>query len=228
MSKAQQGDWGSRPTLGPELCCGFRLWLLSWGPRGALGSWWAPSNGSLVLVWQVWFQNRRAKEKRLKKDAGRHRWGQFYKSVKRSRGGSKQEKESSAEDCGVSDSELSFRGEHRWRGVAEAGGQAPGLQWSPHSGRILLQASPAPRCHVQRRVGGSEGGPSGGDKAAETRALLPMHGCWVLRPVGPTPPLLAHVAGKESSVPACALSPLLAPPPPPPLREVAPSHDPLE
>uniref|UniRef100_A0A8B9UUW1 LIM homeobox 4 n=1 Tax=Anas zonorhyncha TaxID=75864 RepID=A0A8B9UUW1_9AVES len=58
---------------------------------------------------QVWFQNRRAKEKRLKKDAGRHRWGQFYKSVKRSRGGGKLEKESSAEDCGVSDSELSFR-----------------------------------------------------------------------------------------------------------------------
>ncbi|KAI4536717.1 hypothetical protein MG293_012920 [Ovis ammon polii] len=62
-----------------------------------------------MRVVQVWFQNRRAKEKRLKKDAGRHRWGQFYKSVKRSRAGSKQEKESSAEDCGVSDSELSFR-----------------------------------------------------------------------------------------------------------------------
>lgn len=60
---------------------------------------------------QVWFQNRRAKEKRLKKDAGRHRWGQFYKSVKRSRGSSKTEKESSADDAGLSDSELSFRGE---------------------------------------------------------------------------------------------------------------------
>lgn len=68
---------------------------------------------------QVWFQNRRAKEKRLKKDAGRHRWGQFYKSVKRSRGGGKLEKESSAEDCGVSDSELSFRGEQE--GSAERG-----------------------------------------------------------------------------------------------------------
>lgn len=79
-----------------------------------------------MLVWQVWFQNRRAKEKRLKKDAGRHRWGQFYKSVKRSRGGSKQEKESSAEDCGVSDSELSFRGEQGCRGEAQALGEAPG------------------------------------------------------------------------------------------------------
>uniref|UniRef100_A0A803V4N8 LIM homeobox 4 n=1 Tax=Ficedula albicollis TaxID=59894 RepID=A0A803V4N8_FICAL len=64
-----------------------------------------------MRVVQVWFQNRRAKEKRLKKDAGRHRWGQFYKSVKRSRGAGKLEKESSAEECGVSDSELSFREE---------------------------------------------------------------------------------------------------------------------
>lgn len=62
------------------------------------------------LTRQVWFQNRRAKEKRLKKDAGRHRWTQFYKSVKRSRGGTKVEKESSADDAGLSDSELSFRG----------------------------------------------------------------------------------------------------------------------
>lgn len=83
---------------------------------------------SLSLSLQVWFQNRRAKEKRLKKDAGRHRWGQFYKSVKRSRAGSKQEKESSAEDCGVSDSELSFRGEQGWRQQAETLGKSPGEQ----------------------------------------------------------------------------------------------------
>ncbi|KAM9383928.1 LOW QUALITY PROTEIN: LIM/homeobox protein Lhx4 [Pholidichthys leucotaenia] len=62
-----------------------------------------------MRVVQVWFQNRRAKEKRLKKDAGRHRWTQFYKSVKRSRGETKVEKESSADDAGLSDSELSFR-----------------------------------------------------------------------------------------------------------------------
>ncbi|XP_065528684.1 LIM/homeobox protein Lhx4 isoform X2 [Lathamus discolor] len=77
-----------------------------------------------MRVVQVWFQNRRAKEKRLKKDAGRHRWGQFYKSVKRSRAGGKLEKESSAEDCGVSDSELSFRGE-RGSGTGQGGRGAP-------------------------------------------------------------------------------------------------------
>lgn len=101
---------------------------LSWGPWGPWVCGGCSLSGSLLLVRQVWFQNRRAKEKRLKKDAGRHRWGQFYKSVKRSRGGSKQEKESSAEDCGVSDSELSFRGEQGWRGEAEALGKAPWKQ----------------------------------------------------------------------------------------------------
>ncbi|KAF2353248.1 Zinc finger LIM-type [Trinorchestia longiramus] len=35
-----------------------------------------------MRVVQVWFQNRRAKEKRLKKDAGRSRWGQYFRSMK--------------------------------------------------------------------------------------------------------------------------------------------------
>ncbi|XP_049272782.1 LIM/homeobox protein Lhx3 [Dermacentor andersoni] len=33
-----------------------------------------------MRVVQVWFQNRRAKEKRLKKDAGKTRWGDFFRS----------------------------------------------------------------------------------------------------------------------------------------------------
>ncbi|XP_073675559.1 LIM/homeobox protein Lhx4 [Garra rufa] len=75
-----------------------------------------------MRVVQVWFQNRRAKEKRLKKDAGRHRWGQFYKSVKRSRGSSKTEKESSADDAGLSDSELSFRDDQILSDLGHANG----------------------------------------------------------------------------------------------------------
>ncbi|XP_051858929.1 LIM/homeobox protein Lhx3 isoform X3 [Drosophila sulfurigaster albostrigata] len=35
-----------------------------------------------MRVVQVWFQNRRAKEKRLKKDAGRTRWSQYFRSMK--------------------------------------------------------------------------------------------------------------------------------------------------
>ncbi|KAL5281297.1 LHX3 family protein [Megaselia abdita] len=35
-----------------------------------------------MRVVQVWFQNRRAKEKRLKKDAGRTRWSNYFRSMK--------------------------------------------------------------------------------------------------------------------------------------------------
>ncbi|KAL5237068.1 PREDICTED: LIM/homeobox protein Lhx3 isoform X1 [Diuraphis noxia] len=35
-----------------------------------------------MRVVQVWFQNRRAKEKRLKKDAGRSRWSQYFRTMK--------------------------------------------------------------------------------------------------------------------------------------------------
>jgi len=31
---------------------------------------------------QVWFQNRRAKEKRLKKDAGRQRWSPYFRPMR--------------------------------------------------------------------------------------------------------------------------------------------------
>ncbi|XP_067295977.1 LIM/homeobox protein Lhx3 [Pseudorasbora parva] len=64
-----------------------------------------------MRVVQVWFQNRRAKEKRLKKDAGRQRWGQYFRNMKRSRGGSKSDKDSTQEEGMDSDAEVSFTDE---------------------------------------------------------------------------------------------------------------------
>ena len=58
----------------------------------------------------MWFQNRRAKEKRLKKDAGRQRWGQYFRSMKRARGGPKSDKDSVQEEGQDSDADVSFTG----------------------------------------------------------------------------------------------------------------------
>ncbi|KAJ8379778.1 hypothetical protein SKAU_G00005560 [Synaphobranchus kaupii] len=63
-----------------------------------------------MRVVQVWFQNRRAKEKRLKKDAGRQRWGQYFRSMKRSRGSAK-EKDDVLDESMDSDAEVSFADE---------------------------------------------------------------------------------------------------------------------
>uniref|UniRef100_UPI00398E7EDB LIM/homeobox protein Lhx3 isoform X1 n=1 Tax=Pristiophorus japonicus TaxID=55135 RepID=UPI00398E7EDB len=65
-----------------------------------------------MRVVQVWFQNRRAKEKRLKKDAGRQRWGQYFRNIKRSRASSKSDKDSAQDDGVASDAEVSFTDEH--------------------------------------------------------------------------------------------------------------------
>lgn len=70
----------------------------------------------------MWFQNRRAKEKRLKKDAGRQRWGQYFRSMKRARGGSKSDKDSVQEEGQDSDAEVSFTGTGR-PGAATAAAQ---------------------------------------------------------------------------------------------------------
>ena len=69
-----------------------------------------PNLQCLLFLPQVWFQNRRAKEKRLKKDAGRQRWGQYFRNMKRSRGSSKSDKDSIQEEGMDSDAEVSFTG----------------------------------------------------------------------------------------------------------------------
>lgn len=71
---------------------------------------WLKKMSSSFLTLQVWFQNRRAKEKRLKKDAGRQRWGQYFRNMKRSRGSSKSDKDSIQEEGMDSDAEVSFTG----------------------------------------------------------------------------------------------------------------------
>ncbi|KPP61373.1 LIM/homeobox protein Lhx3-like [Scleropages formosus] len=89
-----------------------------------------------MRVVQVWFQNRRAKEKRLKKDAGRQRWGQYFRSMKRSRGGSKSDKDSVQEEGMDSDAEVSFTDEPAVPDVSHSNGLYSSLsETSPAIGR---------------------------------------------------------------------------------------------
>lgn len=73
----------------------------------------------------MWFQNRRAKEKRLKKDAGRQRWGQYFRNMKRARGGSKSDKDSVQEEGQDSDAEVSFTGTQAERPLTRSAHSSP-------------------------------------------------------------------------------------------------------
>uniref|UniRef100_A0A8C0T2C1 LIM/homeobox protein Lhx3 n=2 Tax=Canis lupus familiaris TaxID=9615 RepID=A0A8C0T2C1_CANLF len=75
-----------------------------------------------MRVVQVWFQNRRAKEKRLKKDAGRQRWGPYFRSMKRARGGPKSDKDSVQEEGQDSDADVSFTDEPTMADLGPANG----------------------------------------------------------------------------------------------------------
>ncbi|KAL7835070.1 hypothetical protein SRHO_G00293170, partial [Serrasalmus rhombeus] len=95
-----------------------------------------------MRVVQVWFQNRRAKEKRLKKDAGRQRWGQYFRNMKRSRGSSKSDKDSIQEEGMDSDAEVSFTDEPPMSDLGHSNGlysslsdssPALGRQGGPHA-----------------------------------------------------------------------------------------------
>ncbi|XP_038638258.1 LIM/homeobox protein Lhx3 isoform X7 [Scyliorhinus canicula] len=89
-----------------------------------------------MRVVQVWFQNRRAKEKRLKKDAGRQRWGQYFRNIKRSRASSKSDKDSIQDDGVASDAEVSFTDEHSMSDMGHANGMYRSLNdSSPGLGR---------------------------------------------------------------------------------------------
>ncbi|XP_039618573.1 LIM/homeobox protein Lhx3 isoform X2 [Polypterus senegalus] len=91
-----------------------------------------------MRVVQVWFQNRRAKEKRLKKDAGRQRWGQYFRNMKRSRGSSKSDKDSIQEEGVDSDAEVSFTDEPSMSDMSHSNGIYSGL--SEASPAIARQA----------------------------------------------------------------------------------------
>lgn len=99
----------------------------------------------------MWFQNRRAKEKRLKKDAGRQRWGQYFRSMKRARGAPKSDKDSVQEEGPDSDAEVSFTGTRagaapprsasRAAGSAQPGSGEPGVDFYRETRNLSFQAS---------------------------------------------------------------------------------------
>ncbi|XP_023083492.1 LIM/homeobox protein Lhx3 isoform X3 [Piliocolobus tephrosceles] len=172
-----------------------------------------------MRVVQVWFQNRRAKEKRLKKDAGRQRWGQYFRNMKRSRGGSKSDKDS-VQEGQDSDAEVSFPDEPS---LAEMG---------PANGLYGSLGEPTPAL----------GRPSGtlGNFALEHGGLAGPEQYRELRPgspygVPPSPaapqslpgpqPLLSSLVYPDTSL---GLVPSGAPGGPPPMRVLAgngPSSD---
>ncbi|CRK93492.1 CLUMA_CG007028, isoform A [Clunio marinus] len=95
-----------------------------------------------MRVVQVWFQNRRAKEKRLKKDAGRTRWSQYFRSMK---GGSSPSKLLDKDDMKVDLDSFSHHDLSNDSYSTVNMGLDDGA--SPHSGRgsyIHSSASPPP------------------------------------------------------------------------------------
>nr|XP_006218417.1 LOW QUALITY PROTEIN: LIM/homeobox protein Lhx3 [Vicugna pacos] len=168
----------------------------------------------------VWFQNRRAKEKRLKKDAGRQRWGQYFRNMKRARGGSKSDKDSVQEEGQDSDAEVSFTDEPS---MAEMG---------PANGLYSSLGEPAPALGRTSGAPGSfpleHGGLAGPEQYRELRPGSPYG-------VPPSPaalqslpgpqPLLSSLVYPDASL---GLVPAGAPGGPPPMRVLAgngPSSD---
>ncbi|TRY89518.1 hypothetical protein DNTS_012015 [Danionella cerebrum] len=125
-----------------------------------------------MRVVQVWFQNRRAKEKRLKKDAGRQRWGQYLRSMKRSRTSFKSDKESTQEECIDSDAEVSFTDEQPMSNLS-------------HSNSIysrLSESSPALARHTPFPMDSSSTLPSSQEPYTEIQTESPYSVAVVLYP----------------------------------------------
>ncbi|XP_008588321.1 PREDICTED: LIM/homeobox protein Lhx3 [Galeopterus variegatus] len=190
-------------------------------PPGLGGTQTPPSlaTGLDMRVVQVWFQNRRAKEKRLKKDAGRQRWGQYFRNMKRSRGGAKSDKDSNREGQD-SDAEVSFTDEPS---VAEMG---------PASGLYASLGDPTPALgRPAGALGGfalEHGGLAGQEQFRELRSGSPYG-------VPPSPaapqslpgpqPLLSSLVYPDTGL---GLVPSGPPGGPPPMRALAgngPSSD---
>ncbi|XP_015361195.1 LIM/homeobox protein Lhx3 isoform X2 [Marmota monax] len=175
-----------------------------------------------MRVVQVWFQNRRAKEKRLKKDAGRQRWGQYFRNMKRSRGSSKSDKDSIQEGQD-SDAEVSFTDEPS---MAEMG---------PANGLYSSLGEPAPALGRPSGALGSfaleHGGLAGPEQYRELRELRPSSPYGIPpSPAAPQSlpgpqPLLSSLVYPDTSL---GLVPSGAPGGPPPMRVLAgngPSSD---
>uniref|UniRef100_A0A8C7B893 LIM homeobox 3 n=1 Tax=Neovison vison TaxID=452646 RepID=A0A8C7B893_NEOVI len=159
-------------------------------------------------------------EKRLKKDAGRQRWGQYFRSMKRARGGPKSDKDSVQEEGQDSDADVSFTDEPA---VAEMG-PANGLYGS------LGESTPA----LGRPTGApgsfplEHGGLAGPEQYRELRPSSPYG-------VPPSPAALQSLPGPQPLLSGLVypdaglgLVPAGAPGGPPPMRVLAgngPSSD---
>uniref|UniRef100_A0A8D0MLL5 LIM/homeobox protein Lhx3 n=1 Tax=Sus scrofa TaxID=9823 RepID=A0A8D0MLL5_PIG len=204
----QRGQWpaggqrpaapeGSPPTIGPQT-------------RGR----------SPTPAPQVWFQNRRAKEKRLKKDAGRQRWGQYFRNMKRARGGSKSDKDSVQEEGQDSDAEVSFTDEPSMAEMGPANGLYGGLgEPAPALGRPSGAPGSFPLEH-----GGLAGPEQYGELRPSSPYGVPSSPAALQSLPGPQP-LLSSLVYPEAGL---GLVPAGAPGGPPPMRVLAgngPSSD---
>uniref|UniRef100_A0A8D1E6L8 LIM homeobox 3 n=1 Tax=Sus scrofa TaxID=9823 RepID=A0A8D1E6L8_PIG len=169
---------------------------------------------------QVWFQNRRAKEKRLKKDAGRQRWGQYFRNMKRARGGSKSDKDSVQEEGQDSDAEVSFTDEPSMAEMGPANGLYGGLgEPAPALGRPSGAPGSFPLEH-----GGLAGPEQYGELRPSSPYGVPSSPAALQSLPGPQP-LLSSLVYPEAGL---GLVPAGAPGGPPPMRVLAgngPSSD---